>query len=175
MKPGSSTRRSSNLQAGQWNNNSVWEQIAMDSFVTASYVLPNTQFYLLSMIFFPAFRHNVSHAFIITFQTQWGKVTLKTTNNKILSIRREPLLSGFSHWVEWENHLALLMERIYQSTPNELGTYRVATRCATEAYQYHLCTTYIEDYEGWWLPGVLCSTPGDCWPFHFPLFLRHNV
>ena len=23
--------------------------------------------------------------------------------------------------------------------------------------------------------GVLGSTPGDCWPFHFPLFSPHNI
>ena len=64
----------------------------------------------------------------------------------------------------------------------------LAARCATEAFS----TTYavhMEDCEGWWLsgcrgsvtehwmhkPGVLDSTPGDCWPFHFPLFSPHNI
>ena len=49
---------------------------------------------------------------------------------------------------------------------------------------------HIEDCEGWWLSGccgsvgralaaqargVLGLTPGDCWPFHFPLFSPHNI
>ena len=51
------------------------------------------------------------------------------------------------------------------------------------------CAVHIEDCEGWWLsgcrssvaehwlhkPGVLGSIPGDCWPFHFPLFSPHNI
>ena len=51
------------------------------------------------------------------------------------------------------------------------------------------CAVHIEDCGGWWLsgchssvaedwrlkPDVLGTFPGDCWPFHFPLFLPHNI
>ena len=71
------------------------------------------------------------------------------------------------------------------------STYRVAARCANEASQPHLCSTY------WGLWGLVvvrllyiaqwqstgCTTqvscmgliPGDCWPFRFPLFFHLKI
>ena len=54
------------------------------------------------------------------------------------------------------------------------------------------CAVRIEDFEGWWYSGcrsscsgsplaaqawcpVLGSIPGNCRPFHFPLFLPQNI
>ena len=66
------------------------------------------------------------------------------------------------------------------------STYWVAASCATEAFST-TCAIHIVD---WWLSqlswlngralaaqarGVLGSTPGDCWPFYFPLFWPHNI
>ena len=57
-----------------------------------------------------------------------------------------------------------------------------------DSHQPSMCT-YRVHIEDWWLSGccgtsralraqargVLGSTPGDCWPFHFPLFSPHNI
>ena len=85
---------------------------------------------------------------------------------------------------------SFLMERIFQSTHNGVLTAHtwVVARCATEAFQSHLCSTY-RGLWGWWLStccssvvdhwlhksGVLGSIPRSCQPFCFPLFSPQNI
>ena len=74
----------------------------------------------------------------------------------------------------------------WESNPDTSGlSCQCSARCATEAFS-PTCAVHIEDCEGWWLsgcrssvaehwlnkPGVLGSTPGNCWLFHF---LPHNI
>ena len=80
---------------------------------------------------------------------------------------------------------SFLMERIFRSTPNRVLTAHAQWLPGVWLrHQYHLCSTYrgLWGLVVVWLSwlsgralaaqarGVLGSTPGDCRPFHFPLF-----
>ena len=79
---------------------------------------------------------------------------------------------------------SLLMERIFWSTPNRVLTAHTEWLSGVRLRHSVLPVPYTENCEGWWLsgchgsvtehwlhkPGVLGSIPGDCRPFHFPLF-----
>ena len=75
--------------------------------------------------------------------------------------------------------------------PGHLACAASALPLSYDTEQVHTedCAEQIEDCEGWWLsrchssvaehwlhkPGVLGLIPGDCQPFHFPLFSPHNI
>ena len=107
-----------------------------------------------------------------------------------------PTWGKSSKHLDWEKHSAwvgyLLMEKIFQSTPNKVLTvqlYWVIARCATKAFST-TCTVQIEDCESWWLPSCHSSVMSTgctsqvsyvqflvtAWQsFHFPLLLPYNV
>ena len=101
-----------------------------------------------------------------------------------------------THWLsmchlEWEKPLSMgsfLMERIFRSTPNMQssdGTYWVVARCVTEAFSTTCARLWgLVVVQLLWLSGrklaaqargVLGLTPSGCRPFHFRLFLPHNI
>ena len=99
-----------------------------------------------------------------------------------------------TQYLHWEKPLSmgsLLMKRIFRSTPN--GVLMAHAEWLPGVWLRHfstICAVHIEDCEGWWLSGchrlsgralaaqargVLVLIPGDCQPFHFPLFSPLNI
>ena len=117
-----------------------------------------------------------------------SELSLSLLKNKFLQ-DNFPTWGKSSKHLDGENHSAWVLSWWRELSSRPLPEFWQYILSGCHVCNSPTCAVHIEDCEGWWLsgcrssvaehwlhkPGVLGLIPGDCRPFHFPVFLPHNI